>query len=69
MIIPILYRFGKDVKIVHFIGAAKPWKAFFNQKGHPVPNRPEDLHLVEHLKHWWQIYSTEVRPRIEQKVE
>jgi len=64
----ILCRFGKNVKIVHFIGAAKPWKCSFDQSGYPIPNLPEDFHSVEHLKNWWAIYRTEVIERREQKV-
>lgn len=68
MITHNIYSFGRNVKIIHFIGAAKPWKASFNQKRGPVLNRPENFHLEKHLKKWWQIYSTEVRPRMEQRV-
>ena len=68
MLIPNLYSFGKNVKIVHFIGSAKPWKASFHQSGDPVSNRPENFHLDDHLKHWWQMYNTEIRPRMGQKV-
>ena len=53
--------FGKNVKIVHFIGAVKPWNASFDQNGDPV--RPG------YLKHWWHIHDTEVMPRIEHKVD
>ena len=31
----IFYRFGKNVKIVHFIGATKPWLIHFDGKGEP----------------------------------
>ena len=29
-------RFGKNVKIVHFIGAGKPWKTCFDGSGEPI---------------------------------
>ena len=54
---------GKNAKIIHFIGASKPWKAYFNQQGDLVPNRQEDSHSIEHLRDWWNIYRNEVKPR------
>ena len=50
------------MKIVHFIGASKPWRATLDPNGEHVPDRPQDAYAIEHLKHWWHVYNTEVKP-------
>ena len=64
----VFYRFGKNVKIVHFIGASKPWKCSFDRNGDPVPNLPEDSNSLLHLRNWWNIHNTEILPKRKQKV-
>ena len=61
-------RFGKNVKIVHFIGASKPWKCSFDRNGDPVPNLPEDSNSIIHLRNWWNIHKTEILPNRQRKV-
>jgi len=65
--LPAYKRFGKNVKIVHFIGASKPWKCSFDRNGDPVPNLPEDSNSIIHLKNWWNIHNTEILPNRQQK--
>lgn len=52
-----LFRFGKDIKIVHFIGATKPWQ---------VPYRSSFQTSVasEHVDLWWDILSNQVMPHL-----
>jgi len=61
--LPAFKRFGHDVKIVHFIGANKPWLAHFDSNGEARISDSEK-HTSEHLRLWWQIFSNEVRPVI-----
>merc|ERR1719495_1950164 len=61
--LPAYKKFGKDVKIVHFIGATKPWLVNFNHQGEPLLGRTEE-HTKNHLCLWWQIFSNEVKPLI-----
>jgi len=65
--LPAYKRFGKNVKIVHFIGASKPWKCSFDQNGDPVPNLPEDSNSILHLRNWWNIHKTEILPNRQRK--
>jgi len=65
--LPAYKRFGKNVKIVHFIGASKPWKCSFDRNGDPVPNLPEDSNSILHLRNWWNIHNTEILPKRKQK--
>merc|ERR1712032_681458 len=53
---PAFKKFGSDVKIIHFIGAEKPWLG----EGGSSSNLPG----AEHRTLWWQLYSTQVAPRL-----
>eukprot|EP00092_Neocalanus_flemingeri_P039683 GFUD01043215.1.p1 GENE.GFUD01043215.1~~GFUD01043215.1.p1 ORF type:complete len:333 (+),score=90.51 GFUD01043215.1:50-1048(+) len=59
--LPAYKKFGQNVKIIHFIGAAKPWSVNFDGCGEAVVGTTEK-HTLSHLKLWWQIFSTEVKP-------
>jgi glycogenin glucosyltransferase len=59
--LPAYKRFGQNVKIIHFIGATKPWLVAFDSQGEPLVGNTES-HTKNHLQLWWQIFSTEVKP-------
>eukprot|EP00088_Acartia_fossae_P034971 TRINITY_DN35968_c0_g1_i1.p1 TRINITY_DN35968_c0_g1~~TRINITY_DN35968_c0_g1_i1.p1 ORF type:complete len:330 (-),score=98.77 TRINITY_DN35968_c0_g1_i1:325-1314(-) len=62
--LPAYKKFGKNVRIVHFIGATKPWLVTFDEQGLPLVGDTEQ-HTKNHLQLWWQIFSTEVKPLLE----
>ena len=53
-------RFGKDVKIVHFLGPMKPWHHTYNHETGNVYIPPSCQGGVPHersfLQLWWDIY-------------
>jgi len=55
--LPAFKKFGSDVKIIHFIGAEKPWMGEGLSSSSALPG-------AEHRKLWWQLYSTQVAPRL-----
>jgi len=57
--IPAYKYFGHDVKIVHFIGASKPWHVQFAPSGQPLSRSGEE-HTNKHLAYWWQIFHSDV---------
>jgi len=61
--LPAFKRFGQNVKIVHFIGAAKPWFVSFDGSGQALLGGTEK-HTAEYLKLWWQLFTTEVKPTL-----
>jgi len=65
--LPAFKKFGKDVKIIHFIGAAKPWKTCFDGSGEAILSSTAK-HTSSHLQLWWQIFSTEVKPALAKNV-
>jgi len=58
--LPAYKYFGRDVKIVHFIGASKPWHVQFDSAGRPLSPQGEE-HSNKHLTYWWQIFHSDVR--------
>lgn len=60
----LLFRFGENVKILHFIGQMKPWVINFD----PVakkPNPPQEYkHLTEYLDLWWSIFCNDIHPKL-----
>ncbi|XP_054707317.1 LOW QUALITY PROTEIN: glycogenin-1-like [Uloborus diversus] len=59
--LPAYKQFGKNVKIVHFLGNKKPWMYSYNKQSKTVETSDCD-HAYEHLKLWWDIYIQHVEP-------
>lgn len=60
------HRYGRDAKVVHFLGKVKPWNLAYNAqrgevKGHTASSDVYQLH-PDYLLMWWQLYSKEVLP-------
>lgn len=56
------YRFGKNVKIVHFLGNKKPWMYNYNKTSDTIEPADDCNHSYEHLKLWWNFYIQNVEP-------
>ncbi len=52
---PAFSRFGKDVKVVHFIGAHKPWTFYRFTDGGVVPRGDSSSVNLEFVRAWWQV--------------
>ena len=57
--------YGHNVRIIHFIGASKPWHVKFDSAGAPKPRLGEE-HTLDHLKQWWMIFHADVKPSMAQ---
>ena len=59
------FRFGSDVKIVHFLGDRKPWSYSYNRDTGRLVNPPTDNNeLINHLTIWWSSLINNVFPKI-----
>jgi glycogenin glucosyltransferase len=58
-------RFGKDVKIVHFLGAVKPWHHTWGPGG--LHMKGDAMHHIAHTQYWWSVFVEDVHPRIDPK--
>ena len=54
------FRFGKDAKVVHFLGAVKPWHHFFDTQTsqvHIKEGNSSTEGAKQFIQMWWEIYS------------
>jgi len=65
--LPAFTYYGSQVKIVHFIGATKPWLISFDEAGSAKIGNHEK-HCHGHLQLWWQIFNNQVRPLLNRNV-
>lgn len=59
------FRFKNQIKIVHFIGAIKPWHHPYNTVTRTVTTLPETYHSQEFLQYWWDIFIESVHPHLD----
>ncbi|XP_022095081.1 glycogenin-1-like isoform X1 [Acanthaster planci] len=66
---PALERFGKEIRIVHFIGTAKPWLYVYYPSTNWLapPESGDSGHDIEYVRKWWDIFLTKIRPNIEEE--
>ena len=56
------HRFGNDVKVVHFIGASKPWHLSYNTAtGDVSAAGGVDPSQQRFLQLWWDIFMQDVQ--------
>ncbi|XP_076049002.1 glycogenin 1 isoform X3 [Oratosquilla oratoria] len=62
--LPAYKKFGKDVKLVHFLGATKPWHQRYDAQSGTVRTQSGYEQLTPYLNAWWNIYINLVRPKL-----
>ncbi|XP_041898352.1 glycogenin-2 isoform X2 [Corvus kubaryi] len=72
--VPAFNHFGRDAKVVHFLGATKPWNYKYNLQTRRVMQdgtTSGSFHQLSFLALWWNIYSASILPLLEkhQKME
>jgi glycogenin glucosyltransferase len=61
--LPAFKKFGKDVKVVHFIGSVKPWHHSYNTGTGQVELGQGEGHSAEFLQLWWNIFIENIHPQ------
>ncbi|XP_039912369.1 glycogenin-2 isoform X5 [Hirundo rustica] len=72
--VPAFNHFGRDAKVVHFLGATKPWNYKYNLQTKRVTEdgtTSGSFNQLSFLALWWNIYSASILPLLEklQKME
>jgi lipopolysaccharide biosynthesis glycosyltransferase len=62
-----LGRFGKNAKVVHFLGRTKPWNYTYNPQTKSVNCDSQDptVSHPEFLNLWWDTFTTNVLPLLQ----
>ncbi|XP_028166202.1 nuclear receptor corepressor 2-like isoform X3 [Ostrinia furnacalis] len=60
--LPALKHYGQDLKIIHFIGIAKPWLQQFNWESRTVDASD---HLKGLLQLWWDLFVGQVHSQLD----
>lgn len=58
------FRFGQNVKILHFIGQLKPWLINFDSSTRTASTPHGYGHLSEFLQAWWNIFCNDIHPKL-----
>ena len=67
--LPAFKQFHENIKVVHFIGAVKPWHQNYNASTGKVNAIPGTEHLEKFSQQWWDIFMEVVRPKMEHEPE
>jgi len=66
--LPAFLWFQKDIKVVHFIGAVKPWLHQYDRATHRVHLQTDPGHNASYLQMWWDIFMQDVEPTLASQV-
>ena len=64
--LPALKHFFSDLKVVHFLGALKPWLFATDSSGKPLVPPNVDFHecSMKLLHSWWEVYNSDVKCKL-----
>uniref|UniRef100_A0A3Q3NQE1 glycogenin glucosyltransferase n=1 Tax=Labrus bergylta TaxID=56723 RepID=A0A3Q3NQE1_9LABR len=70
--LPAFKQYGRNAKVVHFLGKVKPWSHSYDTqrgvvKGHSQSPELCQLH-PDYLLMWWQLYAQSVVPLLQQAI-
>uniref|UniRef100_A0A8C4VPE9 glycogenin glucosyltransferase n=1 Tax=Gopherus evgoodei TaxID=1825980 RepID=A0A8C4VPE9_9SAUR len=66
--VPAFKHFGRDAKVVHFLGSAKPWHYKYNSQTRTIMqdgSTSGSQHQYSFLVLWWKIYYASILPLLE----
>lgn len=61
----INFSYGQDLKIIHFIGPAKPWLQHFDFESQSVD---APMHLKGFLQLWWDLFTSQVHSQLDESM-
>jgi glycogenin glucosyltransferase len=65
---PAFKKFGKNAKIVHFIGSVKPWHASYNKSSGAIDMHGDVTHRADLMQLWWNVFLKHVQPTLDSAV-
>ncbi|KAF5398870.1 Glycogenin glucosyltransferase [Paragonimus heterotremus] len=65
---PALAHFRSRIRVVHFIGAEKPWMTELDSYGNVIFRDQVNAGTPEFLQYWWHLFLTHVKPKLNRDV-
>lgn len=62
--LPAFKQYGKNTKVLHFIGAVKPWHTSYNASTGQVQVYGDAGKYGSMLKLWWNVFLSKVQPKL-----
>lgn len=59
------FRFGRNTKVIHFIGPVKPWQYGYDVKRGEVVVDETSIHSSTFLQLWWNIFIDKIKADLE----
>lgn len=69
LIVLVAPRYGRDAKVIHFLGKVKPWDYTYNTTTKTIKGQSQDtsdLH-PNYLLQWWELFSSSVLPPMKEE--
>jgi glycogenin glucosyltransferase len=63
--LPAFKQFKDTIKVVHFIGAVKPWHHTYSAATRTVTQLPNTGHSQEFLHLWWDLFMGTIQPNLD----
>jgi len=69
LIIPYSLRYGRDAKVVHFLGKVKPWDYSYDTTSKRIKGQPQDASEMQpnYLMQWWELFCSSVLPLMKEE--
>ncbi|XP_063075222.1 glycogenin-1a [Engraulis encrasicolus] len=66
--LPAFKQYGKEAKVVHFLGKIKPWNYTYDSKNKSVKGQSQDPSTLHpnYLLQWWELFSSSVVPMMKE---
>ncbi|KAH8853902.1 Glycogenin-1 isoform 2 [Schistosoma japonicum] len=61
---PAFIHFRSQIRVIHFIGAEKPWHYGLDKFGQVIIHDLTNVGNPQFLQHWWNLFMTHVHPRL-----
>jgi len=62
--LPAFKKFGERVKVIHFLGAIKPWHYSYNKENGEITSTYMATHHMPHVRLWWNIFAHQIKDNL-----
>lgn len=69
LIIPYSLRYGRDAKVVHFLGKVKPWDYSYDTTSKTIKGQSQDASDMHpnYMIQWWELFCSSILPLMKEE--